>query len=398
MAPYSLKRSCMAVLAASCLAMTASQAAEKEPIRIGAVTSISGVFAQQGEEVMRGIQFAVDEANAKGGVDGRKVLLKTGDDESTPKEGLHAAEKLARDGYKLLIGPIASSITMTVGQNLNRWNAMLMAVVSKSDKITGDSCKPGMFRTNHSDTMDIAMFKEWMKDIKPKNFAVIAADYTWGHDSAQAFTKAAEAQGKKVSLTLFPPLGTKDFAPYISQIKSNPDIEGVWVALVGRDLIAYVKQAESFGLNAKTTLGHAMIMNFVVNATDNATKGIQGNMEYGAEIDTPLNKALVTAWQAKFGRVPTDNEGSAYNGVQAIFAGVKKADSVKARDVSKALEGLTYDTIYGEATMRAEDHQLVIPNYIGQVQEVDGVLRPVITHTYPASLVPGPSGECKLKQ
>lgn len=121
-------------------------------------------------------------------------------------------------------------------------------------------------------------------------------------------------------------------------------------------------------------------------------------MEYGAEIDTPMNKALVAAWQAKFGRVPTDNEGSAYNGVQAIFAGVRKADSVKARDVSKALEGLTYDTIYGQATMRAEDHQLVIPNYIGQVQEVDGVLRPVITHTYPASLVPGPSGECKLKQ
>jgi branched-chain amino acid transport system substrate-binding protein len=397
MTSHPLKSPLLAVVAATCLAMSAGHAAEKEPIRIGAVTSISGVFAQQGEEVMRGIQFAVDEANAKGGVDGREVLLKTGDDESTPKEGLHAAEKLARDGYKLLIGPIASSITLTVGQNLNRWNAMLMAVVSKSDKITGDSCRPGMFRTNHSDSMDIAMFKEWMKDIQPKNFAVIAADYTWGHDSAQAFTKAAESQGKKVSLTVFPPLGTKDFAPYISQIKSNPDIDGIWVALVGRDLIAYVKQAESFGLTSKTTLGHAMIMNFVVSATGEATKGIQGNMEYAAEIDTPQNKALVAAWKARFGRVPTDNEGSAYNGVQAIFAGVKQAGSVKAKDVSKALEGLTYDTIYGKATMRAEDHQLVIPNYIGQVQDVDGVLRPVLTHTYPASLVPAPSGECKLK-
>ncbi|CAM5186276.1 Branched-chain amino acid transport system substrate-binding protein OS=Castellaniella defragrans OX=75697 GN=HNR28_002066 PE=3 SV=1 [Castellaniella defragrans] len=397
MNPHPLKLSLAALAVAACLAGTVAQAADKDPIRIGAVTSTSGVFAQQGEEVMRAIQFAVDEANAKGGIDGRKVLVKTGDDESTPKEGLQASEKLARDGYKFLIGPIASSITLAIGQNLNRWDAMLVATVSKSDKITGDSCKPRMFRTNHSDAMDVAMFDQWMKDIPQKNFAIIAADYAWGHDSAKTFTKAAEGQGKKVSLTLFPPLGTKDFAPYISQIKANPQIDGLWVALVGSDLIAYAKQAQSFGLTSKTTLGHAMIMNFAVKATGDAMKGIEGNMEYGAEIDTPQNKAFVKAWEAKFHRVPTDNEGAAYNGMEAIFAGVKKADSVEPGKVAKALGGLTYDTIYGPATMRAQDHQLVIPDYIGQVKEADGVLRPIITHTFPASLVPAPSGECKLK-
>ena len=392
-----LKLSFTALAVAACLAATSAQAADKDPIRIGAVTSTSGVFAQQGEEVMRAIQFAIDQANARGGIDGRKVLIKTGDDESTPKEGLQASEKLARDGYKFLIGPIASSITLAIGQNLNRWDAMLVATVSKSDKITGDSCKPRMFRTNHSDAMDVAMFDQWMKDIPQKNFAIIAADYAWGHDSAKTFTKAAEAQGKKVSLTLFPPLGTKDFAPYISQIKGDPKIDGLWVALVGSDLIAYAKQAQSFGLTAKTTLGHAMIMNFAVSATGDAMKGIQGNMEYGAGIDTPQNKTFVKAWEAKFHRAPTDNEGAAYNGMETIFAGVKKADSVDPGKVSKALGGLTYDTVFGPATMRAADHQLVIPDYIGQVQEVDGALRPVITHTFPASLVPAPSGACKMR-
>jgi branched-chain amino acid transport system substrate-binding protein len=391
------KLSLMALAIAACVTGTNAQAADKDPLKIGAVTSLSGVFAQQGEEVLRAIQFAVDEANANGGVDGREVMIKTGDDESTPKEGLQASEKLARDGYKFLIGPIASSITMAIGQNLNRWDAMLVATVSKSDKITGDSCKPRMFRTNHSDAMDVAMFDQWMKDIPQKNFAILAADYAWGHDSAKTFTKAAEAQGKKVSLTLFPPLGTKDFAPYISQIKADPNIDGLWVALVGSDLIAYAKQAQSFGLTSKTTLGHAMIMNFAVNATDNAMKGIEGNMEYGAEIDTPRNKAFVKAWEAKFHRVPTDNEGAAYNGMEAIFAGVKKADSVDPGKVAKALGGLEYDTIYGPATMRAQDHQLVIPNYVGEVREAGGTLRPVITHSFPASIVPAPSGECKMR-
>ncbi|MDN5842063.1 MAG: ABC transporter substrate-binding protein [Alcaligenaceae bacterium] len=386
----------LAALAATALIPLATQAQDKEPVRIGAVTSISGVFAQQGEEVMRAIEFAVEEANAKGGVDGRKVELKTGDDESTPKAGLRAAEKLAREGYNLLIGPIASSITMAIGQNLQRWDAMQTVVISKSDKITGDSCKARMFRANHSDAMDLAMLGEWMKDIKQKNFAIVAADYVWGRDSAKAFTESAEAQGKNVALTLFPPLGTKDFAPYISQIKADPSIDGIWVALVGRDLIAYTKQAQSFGLTSKTTLGHAMIMNFVVNATGDATKGIWGNMGYGSMIDTPMNKAFVTGFEAKYDRPPTDNEGQTYNGMQLIFEGVRKAHSVKPAEISKALEGATFDSIYGEVTMRAADHQLVLPNYIGQVQEVDGKLEPVIMRRFDPSIVPAPSGDCKL--
>ncbi|MGE4450842.1 ABC transporter substrate-binding protein [Castellaniella sp.] len=391
------KLSLITLAVATCMGGTSARAADKEPIKIGAVTSQSGVFAQQGEEVLRGIQFAVDEANANGGIDGRQVLIKTGDDESTPKEGLQASEKLARDGYKFLIGPIASSITMAIGQNLNRWDAMLVATVSKSDKITGDNCKPRMFRTNHSDAMDVAMFEEWMKDIPQKKFAIIAADYAWGHDSAKTFTDEAKVQGKEVALTLFPPLGTKDFAPYISQVKADPTIDGLWVALVGSDLIAYAKQAQSFGLTSKTTLGHAMIMNFAVNATGDAMKDIEGNMEYAAEIDTPRNAAFVKAWEAKFRRVPTDNEGSAYNGMTAIFAGVQKAGSVEPGKVSKALGDLTYETIYGPATMRAADHQLVIPNYVGEVKEDGGKLRPVLVRSFPASLVPAPSGECKMR-
>src|SRR5690606_24089453 len=143
-----------------------------------------------------------------------------------------------------------------------------------------------------------------------------------------------------------------------------------------------------FGLTSKTTLGHAMIMNFAVNATGDAMKGIEGNMEYAAEIDTPRNAAFVKAWEAKFHRVPTDNEGSAYNGMTAIFAGIRKAGSVEPGKVSKALGDLTYETIYGPATMRAADHQLVIPNYVGEVKEDGGKLRPVLVRSFPASLVP----------
>ncbi len=368
----------------------------KEPVKVGLVSSKSGVFAEQGEEVMRAVKFAIEEANSKGGVDGRKVEVQEGDDESTPDAGRRVAEKMARDGHNLLIGAVPSSISLAIAQNLDRWDAAYFIQASKSDKLTGDTCKPRSFRTNHSDAMDIAMINEWAKKIKGNTFAVIAADYVWGRDSGESFKKAMEAQGKKVPLTLYVPMGTKDFSPYIAQLKAA-NVDGIWVAEVGRDAMAFVKQAGEFNLIPNTPLiGHALISNFIINATGKNLEGVPGNSGYAADLNNPRNKEFVAAWKAKFNRVPTDAEGQAYNGAQVMFDGVRLAKSVKPEDVSKALRGAELNTIYGKVTMRAADNQLMLPNYVGRVKMVDGALRPVIEDTYPASLTPPPSPLCKM--
>jgi len=368
----------------------------KEPVKVGLVSSKSGVFAEQGEEVMRAVKFAIEEANSKGGVDGRKVEVQEGDDESTPDAGRRVAEKMARDGYNLLIGAVPSSISLAIAQNLDRWDAAYFIQASKSDKLTGDTCKPRSFRTNHSDAMDIAMINEWAKKIKGNTFAVIAADYVWGRDSGESFKKAMEAQGKKVPLTLYVPMGTKDFSPYIAQLKAA-NVDGIWVAEIGRDAMAFVKQAGEFNLTPKTPLiGHALISNFIINATGKNLEGVPVNSGYAADLNNARNKEFVAAWKAKFNRVPTDTEGQAYNGAQVMFDGVRLAKSVKPEDVSKALRGAELNTVYGKVTMRAADNQLMLPNYVGRVKMVDGALRPVIEDTYPASLTPPPSPLCKM--
>mgnify|MGYP002039936465 FL=1 len=275
------------------------------------MSSQSGVFSQQGAEVIRGVQFAIEQANAQGGIDGRKVEVQLADDESTPDAGRRVAEKLAREGYKLLIGAIPSSISLAISQNLQRWDAAYFIVASKSDRLTGDNCKARSFRTSHSDGMDIAMIKQWASTFPEKKFAVLAADYIWGRDSGEAFAKAVQAQGKQVVLELYPPIGTKDFSPYIAQLKAS-GAEAIWVAEIGRDAIAFVKQAQEFGLTpAQRLIGHALIMNFMIDASGTALDNVQGNTTYSADIDTPRNKAFVAAWQAQYKRLPTDNEAQA---------------------------------------------------------------------------------------
>ncbi|MCM2340908.1 ABC transporter substrate-binding protein [Rhodoferax sp.] len=389
-----LQRTLLALSLTTALPFTVLAQA-KDPVKIGLVSSKSGVFAEQGGEVISAIKFAIEEANAKGGVDGRKVEVSEADDESTPDAGRRVAEKLSRDGYNLLIGAVPSSISLAIMQNLDRWDAAYFVQASKSDKITTDSCKARAIRTNHSDAMDIAMIKEWAKTIKGNTFATLGADYVWGRDSAESFKKAVEAQGRKVPLSLYVPLGTKDFSPYLAQLKAA-NVDAIWVAEVGRDAIAFMKQSAEFNLKTPL-LTHAMLSNFMINAAGNIYEGVPGNLGYSPDLDNPRNKDFVKSFKAKFNRLPTDVEGQAYNGIQVIFEGVKLAKSVKPADVTNALrQNVTLDTIYGKVALRAADNQLVLPNYVARVKKVDGALRQVVEQTFDASLTPPASPLCKM--
>lgn len=381
---------------ATSLVPTPARSQEKEPIKVGLVSSKTGVWAEMGEEVIRGVRFAIDEANAAGGVDGRRIEVAEGDDEGNPDAGRRAAEKLARDGYRFLIGPIGSAVSLAIVQNLDRWDALFFATISKSDKLSVESCKMRSFRTVQSDAMDMAMIDRWAKHIKGDTFAVIAADYAWGHDSAGSFKKAVEAQGKKVAMTLFPPLGSKDYSPYISQLR-EARVDAIWAAVPARDGINLLKQASSFGLIPGTPmLGHAMLSNFIINGTGKAQDGMLGTLGYAPDYDTPANRAFVSAFQGKHRRLPTDTEGLAYHGTQVMLGGVRKAGSSKPKDVAAALHGATVETIFGSVTIRAGDHQALVPNFIGRVKNFDGELRPVVEEIFDPSVIPPASPQCRM--
>ena len=370
-------------------------AQNKDPLRIALISSKSGPFATMGADVLSGVRFAVEEANAKGGIDGRQIIVSEGDDESTPDAGRRVAEKLVREGHKFIIGPITSGISLAISQNLGRWDAAFIGTISKADRLTTDACNPRFIRTNHSDAMDMAMIQTWLQDIQGEKFAILAADYVWGHDSAKLFEKVVTDKGKKVTLKLFAPLGTKDYAPYIQQLRAA-EVDAIWFADVS-GAITFVKQAADFNLIPNTPLiGHALLSNFVIDATDKALDGVPGNVGFTPDIDTPQAKAFVQAFREKHNRFPTDTEGQAYNGAMVLFQGVAMADSVEPGPVMEALRGAEVESLYGTVKIRPEDNQLLIPNYMARVKMADGALRPVIETAYPASITPPPSPQCKM--
>lgn len=386
----------LAVASVAAALPMAVMAQGKDPVKVGLVSSKSGVWAEMGEETIRGVRFAIDEVNAKGGIEGMKVEVAEGDDESTPDGGRRAAEKVAREGFNLIIGPIGSATSLAIMQNLDRWDAAYFATLSKSDKITGDSCKQRAFRTVQSDGMDMAMINAWANNLKGNTFAVIGADYAWGRESTESFRKAAEAMGKKVPLSLYVPLGTKDYSPYISQLKAA-GVDAVWAAIPGRDGIAFMKQAAEFNLMPKTALlGHAMLSDFMLRATGKVQDGMAGTLGYATDIDTPRNKAFVAAFKAKFNRLPTETEGLGYHGATVMLEGARLAKSGKPAEVAKALRGATIDTVYGPIQVRAADNQVMVSNFMGRAKWVDGGMRSFAEYTYGAAQIPAPQAACKM--
>lgn len=388
----------LTVAAMAALGGASAHAQANEPLRIGVPTALSGPYAGLGGEARRAVEFAVAEANAKGGVAGRKVELKVLDTEAKPDLARKQAEQLALSGYKILVGTIASGEGLAMAPMLERWDALYVSTINKSDKLTGDSCVPRMFRVNHADSQDAAVVKPWLATRKEAKWAIIGADSAWGRDSGKSFSEAAKANGKQIMTEHYPALGTNDYAPFIQQIKAS-GADGLWVALAGRDAINFATQAKQFGLlDSMFTAGVSFVTDGTVKTLGDVSKGIWGIINYSSTLDTPDNKRFVEGWRKSYsGDEPTNFEGETYLGMQVIFQAVERAKSVKPVDLAKVMRGGTFDTVMGKVTIRAQDHQLSLPNYIGYIGERGGKLRPIIASTIATEeATPPPSAACKM--
>jgi branched-chain amino acid transport system substrate-binding protein len=324
--------------------------------------------------------------------------LEYADTEGNPDAGRRAAEKLVRSGYRLLTGTISSAVGLAIGGQMEKWDALYISSINKSDRLTGEACNARVFRANHSDSMDMALIGPWLKSRPEREWGVMAADYAWGHDSADAFTASAIAAGKTIKIRLFAPLGTKDYAPYIQQIK-DAGVGALWVAESGRDAVNFGIQAKQFKLfDSVFAVSQSFAVPSTIKGMGDLADGVWGIINYTSTLNTPGNKAFVAEWVKVYGKEPGNFEAETYVTMKALFAAVEKAHSVEPDAVAKALSDISFDVpFYGNVTMRAADHQLMLPNYIGRVARVNGELKPVVEVAVDAAhAIAPPSLACKM--
>lgn len=344
------------------------------PLVIGLIPPGAGALAVFGKNEVQAWQFAADQANAQGGVDGHRVKLVMGSTNVTPAATLRAARNLVLQQNAHYLGAIISSPEVAaLNPQLAGLNAIQFNSTAKDNFLSGAQCTANTVNVVQSAQMDVNQIGQSLGKLPAKKWAIIAEDYSTGHDSAAGFTAAAKKVGDTVVKTIYAPLSTTDFGSYISQL-SGSGADGVFAVEYGADGVAFVNQAAQFGLlkKLKTVIGFNTVSEPLFPVLGKKILGFYNNIGYVHQQKDPLNKTFVAQWKAKFGSYPYYVEADEYLAAEALFAAVKKAHSIDPTAVKAALRGLSFDSIDGPVTIRPGDMQVLRPSNLGEVVKQSG--------------------------
>jgi branched-chain amino acid transport system substrate-binding protein len=358
--------------AAAALLLLPASGHAADPIKVGVVTPLSGSYAPIGKEVRWGAELAVKEINAAGGVNGRKFELLFEDEEANPAVAVRKSEKLLQqDKVDLLTGTVNSGSTLAVGQLAERNSRILVTTVSYATSITGDQCNKDVFRVNANAHMQSSALTGWLtKNVSGKRYFFMGPDYEMGRSTISAFQADIKRLGGTEVGVSFPPLGAKDFTPYIGQIRAaRPDV--IMTAMAGNDTVRMLTQLKEYGLlNGKLVLAGAAgaVTQENIGAMNGAGEGFLSASGYAIDIDTPANKKFVDAFRAEFKTDPDLFAADTYGLFYLFKQAIGKAGGTEADKLRSAMEGATWDTPQGKKTMRKGDHQATTDMAIVQVK------------------------------
>jgi branched-chain amino acid transport system substrate-binding protein len=198
-------------------------ASAQDTIKIGLVTALSGQSARAGEAITRGLQVAIDELNAKGGLLGKKLELVRRDDEATPAKGVIAArELLFREKVTVLFGGLDTPVSLAIVPIVNEAKVPFMGPWAAGTPITKNGSKDNyVFRVSAVDEIvNKAMLQYAQKTFNAKNCGMILVNNPWGESNEKGLNAALSAKGLK-------PAGIEKFegndvdvVPQLTRLKS----------------------------------------------------------------------------------------------------------------------------------------------------------------------------------
>ncbi|HEX2199936.1 MAG TPA: ABC transporter substrate-binding protein, partial [Burkholderiales bacterium] len=188
---------------------------------------------------------------------------------------------------------------------------------------------------------------QWACDQGYKRVVTIAADYAFGHEVAGGFQRVFEDCGGKVVQKIWPPLGTKDFGPYIPTLKK--DLDAIFTVMVGPMALQFPKQAQAAGIKTAIIGGGTSYDEFVLPSMGDEVLGHVSSLQYSAALDTPKNAGFVKAYRAKYGKVPSYYSESNYTTAQMIDEVMKrnKGKWPGPQPFIKAMQGLKLEAVRG---------------------------------------------------
>lgn len=352
---------------------------EGGPIKIGHLAPRSGFLGQIGAQSVKGAQFAVDEINANGGIDGRQLQLLTRDSVDPGVAVQKATALINQEQVVALSGEISSASGMAIADIAKRNKKLYINSGWNSNEGRSEKCNWYTFHIDGNNNMyvestGLALTKfagQQAGQQKRDKWYFLTSDYAFGHDLLEEAKELLNQQGGTIVGSDLVPTGTNDFSTYITKVRNaNPEL--IFLNLAGEDQTTFLQQyTAEFGAPIDVSGGVMDTLQFW-SVGANALTGVWPATYYH-KIDTQENQDFVTRWREKHDGPPDNQAWQDYIAIKVIAEAIKETGSTNSDELVKFLEsGHEFDVLKERpAKFRKLDHQLMYDMYAVRIDSED---------------------------
>jgi branched-chain amino acid transport system substrate-binding protein len=343
----------------------AAPVAAQETIRIGSTSSFTGPAAFYGQHQRWGLEMAVDEINAAGGVLGKNIEIVYEDNRCNPAEAVKAVNALVAQHQVVAIhGALCSSATLAALPIVKRLEVPLITSSSTAASITsqlGEDLNPWAFRSTIGDDGMAHAMVAHLKNEGVERVSIVGEDNDYGRGGAEIFAKAMEENGIELVSSDFVNPTSPDFTAIMTKLKANkPDRVAVY--FTSTSLTAFFRQYEAVRLGIPGT--GRLLLDVILQAVtpefvaSGGLDGSTGTNPYSPDLDTPENKEFVARFKERSGELPNQPSFMIYEAMHMLADAIEIAGEATPAAIREALLKVQYPSIMGGTISFDESHQV----------------------------------------
>lgn len=346
------------------------------PVTIGLIDMYTGPFAYQTSQIRLGFQIALDEANADGGVKGRKFALQIGDMGTSVAKAITEGRRMILNDHLhyITVGSHAGAALALAQLIQQRKDVFLLGGIATSKHYTAEVGGPMIGRANLS-TIEIGrIFAQYVKSMSNiKRVSTISPDFEYGHDFVDDTLAALKEVRPDITVVReeWPKIGTADFTPQVTALQaSRADL--VISGLISGDIISFLKAAKGFGLFDSGTrfYNHGLDLAKLSAYKDGLPDGSIATAWYPFyAVHSPENTKFVDEVKKRTGSYPIGATLIGYISGKMLTTAIEKGgDPDNAQAASKAMGGLTFSSPVGPVKVRGCDNVASYDFFVGTVK------------------------------
>jgi len=356
-----------AAAALAALAYAELAQSQEGPILIGASIPLTGGVSTFGQHSRWGAELAVSEANAKGGVLGRKIEVDFQDNRCNPAEAVKSVtQMLSEKKYVAIFDGLCSSAALAIMPLVERAGVPFVVANASATSIAERSGVGGnkwTFKVNPTDLSMLDALVGWLdKEGKAGNIAFLGEDSDFGRAGSTGLETALKKRNLKLASVDFFQKGTADFTPVFTKIKARkPALFAIYA--VDADFQNAMRQWYSMGGGVPLT-GRVLVDQVPKEIMDSGfLDGTTSVQPYDPSVDTPGNKAFVEAFRKLHNVPPILVSFESYEAMKLLIDAIRRAGKADPAAIRDALATAKMPSMLG-TVIEFDDHNLAHNNAI----------------------------------